>query len=55
MLWGFILGVAVGVIFYPQIIVGVRKAVLFIKHTTESGEEIVKEDKSKGDKSKSDE
>ncbi len=45
MLWGFILGVAVGVIFYPQIIVGVRKAVVFIKQNTESGEEIVKQDK----------
>lgn len=49
MLWGFILGVAVGVIFYPQIIVGVRKAVVFIKQNTENGEEIVKQDKSEDD------
>ena len=50
MLWGFILGVAVGVIFYPQIIVGVRRAVLFIKHNTEDGEELARKDRDDIDK-----
>ncbi len=40
MFWGLILGIAIGVIFYPQIMVGVRKAVRFIKENTEDGENI---------------
>lgn len=42
MFWGFVLGIAVGVIFYPQIMVGVRRAVRFIKENTESGDELTK-------------
>lgn len=40
MFWGFVLGVAVGVIFYRQIMIGVRRAVRFVQENTEDVKDI---------------